>query len=574
MFLSLIEVYGLTMIILGLNYAFHDSSACIVRDGELLVAIEEERLSRDKHTTAFPRLCVDKCLQVAGIAYHDIDCIAVSIKPTHRWKEKLFYGLRSLRNIRSFAKREFILPRARQKQLSHFLNAHWPQKSARPKVHYIEHHLSHAAGSFYVSPYEEAALLGIDGSGEWATTWLGVGNGHSVECFGESLFPHSLGAFYEAVTEFCGFRPNYDEGKTMGLAPLGDPKRFYEVVSRIVSVNDEGRVAIDLSFFNYQYHGSQRCSEKFHKIFGSPREPNAAFEQHHLDMAAAFQRVLEDRALELCDVLHRKTRADYLVIAGGVSLNSVMNGRIIRESKFKDVYVMPAAGDNGTAIGAAYCLYNGRLGNTRNFVHSNPYVGNEYSNSEIIRLLKAYKLKYEVHENISSIAADLLQEGCIIGWFQGRMEIGPRALGNRSILANPAIPDMKDKINAEVKHREAYRPFAPSTTVEAKDKFFDLSVEAPFMLKVCDVLPSQRKRISAVTHVDGSARLQTVRPETNKIYYDLISELGERTGIPVVLNTSFNVQGEPIVESPRDAVRCFFSTGLDALIIGNCLVRK
>ena len=235
---------------------------------------------------------------------------------------------------------------------------------------------------------------------------------------------------------------------------------------------------------------------------------------------------------------------------------------------------MPAAGDNGTAIGAAYYLYNGLLGNPRNFVHSNPYIGNEYSNASIAGLLKEFKLKHEVHKNIASVAADLLQQGNIIGWFQGRMEIGPRALGNRSILANPAILDMKDKINAEVKHREAYRPFAPSTTVEAKDQFFDLTVEAPFMLKVCNVLPDQRERIPAVTHVDGSARLQTVQRETNKLYYDLISAVGERTGIPVVLNTSFNIQGEPIVESPRDAIRCFFSTGLDALVIGNCVIRK
>jgi carbamoyltransferase len=360
----------------------------------------------------------------------------------------------------------------------------------------------------------------------------------------------------------------------MGLAPLGDPERFHEAVSQMVSVSDDGQVAIDLSFFSYQYHGERRCAPKFYEVFGLPREQNGVFEQHHLDTAAAFQRVLEDCALELCEVLYKKTHADYLVIAGGVSLNSVMNGRIVRESKFKDVYVMPAAGDNGTAIGAAYYLYNGVLGNERNFVHNNPYVGNEYSNSEIISLLKQCKIKHEVHEDISSLAADLLQAGNIIGWFQGRMEIGPRALGNRSILANPAILDMKDKINAEVKHREAYRPFAPSTTVEAKDQFFDLAVEAPFMLKVCDVLAEQRERIPAVTHVDGSARLQTVRRETNKRYYDLISALGERTGVPVVLNTSFNIQGEPIVESPRDAIRCFFSTGLDALVIGNCVVRK
>ncbi len=562
------------MNILGLNYIFHDSTACIVRDGKLLVAIEEERLSRDKHTTEFPRLCIDKCLEVAGIDYDDIDHIAVSIRPAHMWKEKLLYGLQNLRHIRPLAKRELALAWGKQRRLNTFLDTHWPQGQPRPQVHYIEHHLSHAAGSFFVSPYEQAALLGIDGSGEWATTWLGEGRRNTVECFGQSLFPHSLGSFYEAATEFCGFRPNYDEGKTMGLAPLGDPDRFHEAVGQLVSVNGEGQITIDLSHFSYQDQGWQRCAPKFYAAFGAPREPDGPFEQHHLDVAAAFQRVLEDRVLELCELLYEKTHADYLVIAGGVSLNSVMNGRIIRESKFRDVYVMPAAGDNGTAIGAAYYLYNGLLGHERNFVHDNPFVGNEYSNDEIIALLKECKLKHEVHEDISAAAADLLHQGNIIGWFQGRMEIGPRALGNRSILANPVIPDMKDKINAEVKHREAYRPFAPSTTIEAKDRFFDLEVEAPFMLKVCNVLPDQRERIPAVTHVDGSARLQTVRRETNERYYDLIFALGERSGVPVVLNTSFNIQGEPIVESPRDAIRCFFSNGLDALVIGNCIVRK
>jgi carbamoyltransferase len=293
-----------------------------------------------------------------------------------------------------------------------------------------------------------------------------------------------------------------------------------------------------------------------------------------MDVAAAFQRVLENKVLEICDILHKKTGADYLVISGGVSLNSVMNGRIVRESAFKDVYVMPAAGDNGTAIGAAFYLYNGVLKKPRNFVHLDPYVGTSYTNEEIETVLKGAKLNYAYFEDIEEQAASLLEKGQIIGWFQGTMEIGPRALGSRSILANPAFPDMKDKINAEVKFREAYRPFAPSAIVEAKNDFFDLTVEAPFMLKVCNVHKDKQSVIPAVTHVDGSARLQTVNRELHPRYYDLIKKFGDKTGVPVVLNTSFNIQGEPLVESPKDAIRCFFSTGLDALVIGNYLLTK
>jgi carbamoyltransferase len=318
----------------------------------------------------------------------------------------------------------------------------------------------------------------------------------------------------------------------------------------------------------------ERLSPKFYKKFGKRRQPDEEFSQRHMDMAAAFQEVLEDRVLEICDVLHRKTKSDYLVISGGVSLNSVMNGRVVRESKFKDIYVMPAAGDNGTAIGAAYYLYNGILKNPRNFVHLDPYVGTFYTNEDIEKVLKVAKLNYEYFDDISEKASSLLEKGKIIGWFQGKMEIGPRALGNRSILANPTFPDMQAKINSEVKFREAFRPFAPSTILEAKNDYFDLEVEAPFMLKVCNVLKDKQDLISAVTHVDGSARLQTVNRELNPRYYDVIKNLGDKTGVPVVLNTSFNIQGEPVVESPKDAIRCFFSTGLDALAIGNYLLTK
>lgn len=562
------------MVILGINYYFHDSTACVVKDGQLIAAIEEERLNRDKHTRAFPILSIDRCLKIAGLTYSDIDHIAISIKPTHNLGKKIQHSLTHLKTLKPFINHELVHGYNKQKSFWNWFGYHWNSKNEGPQVHFIEHHLCHAAGSFFVSPYNEAALLSIDGSGEWATTWLGHGKGNETTCLGQSYFPHSLGSFYEAVTQFCGFRTTYDEGKTMGLAPMGDPDVFLDEVDKIVSVDSDGQLFFDLSYFNYQNMSWKRCSEKFFKIFGQPREKNGPFEKHHMDVAAAFQKVLENKVLEICDILYKKTKAEYLVISGGVSLNSVMNGRIVRESPFKDVYIMPAAGDNGTAIGAAYYLYNGLLKNPRNFVHLNPYVGTFYSNESIEIILKGAKLVYETHDDICEIASTLLAQGKIIGWFQGAMEIGPRALGSRSILANPAFPDMKDKINAEVKFREAYRPFAPSAIVEVTREFFDLEVEAPFMLKVCNVLKEKQSVIPAVTHVDGSARLQTVRQESHPKYYDLIKKLGVKTGVPVVLNTSFNIQGEPIVESPQDAIRCFFSTGLDYLVIGNFLLSK
>ncbi|MGI1677924.1 MAG: carbamoyltransferase [Cellvibrionaceae bacterium] len=562
------------MVILGLNYYFHDSSACLVIDGKLIVALEEERFSRNKHTGDFPRNAIDECLKFAKISYNDIDHIAVSIKPTLDWQKKVLYGLKNILNSKPFIKHELFNGRLKQKGFWNWYNDKFKSVAVGPRIEFVEHHLSHAAGSFFVSPYDEAAILALDGSGEWACGWTGFGKGNDIQCFEETYFPHSLGSFYEAVTEFCGFRPNYDEGKTMGLAPLGDASIFYDRVSDIVSINAENKITLDLSYFNFQFWGYKRCSEKFHDVFGAPRSKDSDFAKHHYDVAAAFQKVLEETALKIARNLKEKTGARFLVIAGGVSLNSVMNGRLLREAGFDDVYIMPAAGDNGTSIGAAYYLYNGILKKDRNFIHDNPYVGNEYDNDFIEVLLKQFQLKYEYCDDIALAASELLFNGKIIGWFQGRMEIGPRALGARSILANPAIRDMKDKINAQVKYREAYRPFAPSSTVEGAKLFFDINVEAPFMLKVCDVLPDKREVIPAVTHVDGSARLQTVKKETNPLYHALISKLAEKTGVPVVLNTSFNIQGEPVVESPRDAIRCFFSTGLDALVLGNYVVYK
>lgn len=564
------------MTILGLNYVYHDTSACIVKDGELLVALEEERFTREKHTDGFPRNAIDRCFEVAGIKPADIEHIAVSFDPQLHVGKRLAYAAKlGLRGV-ELLKCEFLRPYRQQRAFWRWYAEHWQNSSRKPKVHHIDHHRSHIAGSFFVSPYEKAALLSLDGSGEWSTHWMGEYDGTKFVEYCESFFPHSLGAFYEAATEFCGFRTNYDEGKTMGLAPFGDPKPFYDIVEKMINIKPSGEIMMDLSWFEYHKFVPRRVSPKFVEVLGLPRknEKSAPFEKHHENVAASFQKVLEDKVLEMCRILERKSAAEYLVIAGGVSLNSVMNGRILRETRFKDVYVMPAAGDNGTSIGAAFVVWNEVLGNSKRYSLDDPYLGTSYSDEELEKILKTCKLDYVKSGDVCADAAQILHAGKIIGWFQGRMEIGPRALGSRSILADPTPADMKKKINAEVKYREPYRPFAPSSTAEAYQTYFEIPVEDPFMLKVGNVRQQWRERLAAVTHVDGSARLQTVSRKSNPLYHQLLTEFGKLSGVEVLLNTSFNVMGEPVVESPEQAIRCFFSTGLDVLVIGSYIVRK
>ena len=564
------------MNILGINYIYHDSTACIVRDGELAVAIEEERLTRKKHDNAFPERSIARCLEIAGVSPAEIDHVAVSYQPGLDRTRKFTYGLGLGRRIGPVIQHDVLRAREKKRALNRWLNATFGADK-RPQVHFVPHHIAHVVGSFFVSPYESAALLSVDGWGEWATTLKGVGRGTTFQILGQDYFPLSLGIVYEAATEFCGFWSNYDEGKTMGLAPLGDPDTFGEIVEKIFWINDDMSVGVDLSYFDYPYY-QPRCGKKFYETFGQPRQKSktALFEQRHLDVAAAFQKQIEECLLKMARQLRERTQEEYLVFAGGVALNSVANGRLVRESGFRDVYVMPAAGDNGTAIGAAYYVYNGVLGQPRTYVHDNPFVGTGYGNAAIEKALEEGKLnfRYVPDDALEATTADLLHRGHIIGWYQGRMEIGPRALGNRSILADPTLPGMKDKINAQVKHREAFRPFAPSCPIEDTPRYFEQEVADPFMLKVCNVREEQRAAIPAVTHVDGTARLQTVHHETNPRYHRLLKEFERLSGVPVLLNTSLNVMGEPIVESPVDAIRLFFTTGLDYLVMGNYIIGK
>ena len=564
----------MTVNVLGINYYFHDSSACLLRDGLLVAAVEEERLSREKHTCRFPERAAEQCLRIAGLDYGDVDHIAVSVSPGRDWERKLVYALaHPMSGGFELLRYEVDKMQKRQRALFRWLREHWPLTQL-PKVHFVPHHLAHAGGSFFASPYEHAALLALDGSGEWASSFLGVARGGKIERYHQSYFPMSLGSFYEAVTEFCGFRPNYDEGKTMGLAPYGEPRRFGALVDKIVKVDDEGGIHIDLDWFDYHKGGERRYGAKLTEALGPARVAGEELEERHRDAAAAFQQVLEDRALAVCRMLRKRTNCRHLVLSGGVALNSVMNGRIVRESGFDDLYVMPGAGDNGTSIGAAFWVYHHTLGHPRRSVHDDPYLGERYSNDTIARALDAFHLPAEPQPNLTAAVAQRIHEGRIVGWFQGRMEFGPRALGARSILATPTSPDMKATLNARVKHREPFRPFAPSVMAGKKSEFFETIVDDPFMLKVCQVRPEYRSHLPAITHVDGSARLQTVHAETHPRYHELLAELEKRSGFPVVLNTSFNVMGEPIVESPRDAISCFLGTDIDALAIGDYLIDK
>lgn len=561
-------------VILGLNHHFHDSSACVLRDGELVSAAEEERFVREKHTRRFPARSADACLALAGVTARDVTDIAVSVQPGRDAHRLVGYALREAgRGGAAVLRYELTRMVRRQRALARFLRERWPL-GRFPRVHFVPHHLAHAAGSYFASPFDEAALLAVDGSGEWATTFLGAARGSKVERFHQSYFPMSLGSFYEAVTEFCGFRPNYDEGKTMGLAPYGDPARFARLVGSLVRVDDEGGVHLDLRWFEHPRGGDRRMSDSLARALGTPRRQGEPIEACHRDAAAAFQGVLEERVLELCRVLQRRTSARDLVISGGVALNSVMNGRILRESGFERLYVMAGAGDNGTSIGAAYWVEHAVLGRPRRSPHEDPFLGTGYGDDAIASALSGFGIPAVERADVVAATADRIRDGKIVGWFQGRMEFGPRALGARSILANPTLPDMKATLNARVKHREPFRPFAPSVTSEKKSEYFETSSDDPFMLKVCAVRPEHRERLPAVTHVDGTARLQTVASEVAPRYHELLVALERRTGYPVVLNTSFNVMGQPIVESPSEAIHGFLSTYLDCLAIGSFLLDK
>jgi len=560
--------------ILGIGGYTLDAAAVLVKDGELIAAVEEERFTRRKHESGMPFKAIDYCLKTANITLKNIDHIGFSYKPWLRISRRIPYRILKIPKA-PFYSIGYIVDEINS--TGHYLSELKQLKQNKnTRIHFIEHHVAHAASVFLTSPFEESAILTMDYMGEWTSTLMGKGTGSKIKKIKEIKFPHSLGILYAAVTKYLGFQHGNDEYKVMGLASYGEPA-YIDVFKDMVKLLPDGEYRMNPDYFTYWASAGSRegfMSQKFIDACGPIRTRDQEIEKRHMDIAASLQKILEDTTLHITNYLHKKTGEKNLCIAGGVGLNCSMNSRVLQDSPFESVFVQPSAHDAGTALGAAYYIYNTMLGNDRNFVINHAYWGPEYSDEEIKAELDLDKLKYTHHRDISKKCAELINDGKIIGWFQERAEWGPRALGNRSILANATSREMQDIVNKYVKHREDFRPFAPAVLKESSGDFFDFNHESPFMLFICDVKPEKRKLIPAVTHTDGTARVQTVDQKYNKLFYDVIKNFGEITGIPIVLNTSFNVAGEPVVTTPKEAIRCFFSTGIDCLIMGNYLVEK
>jgi len=562
---------------LGISGYGHDSAVALVEDGRILAFVEEERFNREKHTMAFPEQSLRWVLEAHGLDLSDIGEVAFYAKPWRLIGARIGRALRYLPRSLSVFTAHRPGNALRIVALGHYLrNNSLPAR--RPpsfRLRYVHHHLAHAASTFYLSPFEEAAIFSIDGAGEDMTTWFGFGQGTRILRRHCVRLPHSLGLFYSAVTHYLGFKPWGGEGKVMGLAPYGDPERYARDMRDLVRWSEEGRFTIDLRYFEYHLSDWTRwVSPAFEQRFGPRREPESEMTQRYQDIAAALQLVLEEAALALLRHLHRLVPSRNLCLAGGVALNSVMNGRLVREGPFENVFIQPAANDAGCSLGGALFLAHAAHGAARRAPAEVVYLGPEYSGAVCEAAARAGGLIVERAEDVTERTAALLADGKIVGWFQGRMEVGPRALGNRSILADPRDPAMKDTLNNRVKHREGFRPFAPSVLAEqAGDWFADVG-HSPHMLLVYAVRPERRAQVPAITHVDGTARVQTVTAAANPLYHRLIAAFGRRTGVPMLLNTSFNVRGEPIVCTPADAVRCFLGTEMDVLVLGDLVCRK
>jgi len=565
------------MIILGITAFQHDSAACLVVDGQLVAAAEEERFSRKKHDGGFPFGAIQYCLAQVGATINDVDWVGFCINPWLNLHKKALHLIRYFPRTIAFLRDQADYASGIPSMMvaSSYLKRlpGYDKSKARFRFTFVEHHIAHAYSTFIISPFDEAAILSADGIGEWTTTLLAVGRGKSIERIREISFPVSLGAFYTTLTMYLGFRRNSDEYKVMGLSSYGSA-RYHDEFKRVIRLLPEGGYDFDFSFFNYPYGEIPYYSEKFIMTFGKDRKPGEEVTQRHADVAAGGQRRLEETMLHMARFLHSVSGSKHLCLNGGVALNCVANGRILRETPFEKLYVQPAAYDAGAAVGAAFYVHNRILDNQRNFVMDHAFLGPEFTGDEIRSLLDLAKLPYRKVADVASETARLLAQKRIVGWFQGRMEFGPRALGKRSILADPRDPGMKDIVNERVKHRESFRPFAPSVLEEKVGEYFDMEHPSPFMLLVYNVLPEKRSVIPSVTHVDGTARVHTVSKDADPLYHRLISEFERITGVPVILNTSFNIKDEPIVCTPKDALRCFFTTGLDDLVMGDFIISK
>jgi carbamoyltransferase len=558
--------------ILGISCFYHDSAAALVQEGRLVAAAHEERFTRKRHDPDVPSEATRYCLEQAGIAISDLDYVVFYDKPFIKLERILTTYLATFpRSLPSFTKaipvwlkEKLWVPRMIHERLGY-----------EGEVLFAEHHQSHAASAFLPSPFEEAAILTCDGVGEWATTTQGVGRGNTFELQKEVRFPHSLGLLYSAFTYYLGFKVNSAEYKVMGAAPYGEP-RFTDLILReLVDLRDDGSFKLNMKYFAYDY-GLTMTNRRFDALFGQPRrDSESKMEAFHWDVAASIQKVTEEIVLRMVRDLHRRTGLRNLCMAGGVALNCVANGRIVREGPFEQLWVQPAAGDAGGALGAALFAHNAVLGKPRSFRMDHAFWGPAWSDDAIRRYLDARNAPYRTlprEQMIEETARRLDEEQAVVGWFQGRMEWGPRSLGARSILADARNRENWKRVNLKIKFRESFRPFAPAVLAEKASEWFEIDRESPYMLLVCPVRPG--REIPAVTHVDGSARLQTVTRDAHAEFYDLLAAFDRRTGCPVLINTSFNVRGEPIVCSPDDAYLCFMRTNMDVLVLGNQILLK
>lgn len=619
------------MYILGINAYHGDAAAALIKDGRIVAAVEEERFNRVKHCAGFPARSIEYCLREARIDIEDVEHVGISRDPSaHLHKKVLAAATRAVRqsvggrmltaggrrheasalmladdeageieapvNGKGNGKGPGIFRQVKDRlgnaakvrdlkdELAKQLGV--PRAKLKAQFHNIEHHRAHLASSFFVSPFERAALLSIDGFGDFISTMWAVGDDRRIDILGQVEYPHSVGIVYTATTQFLGF-PHYgDEGKIMGLAPYGQP-RFIEKFREIIRTEKHGQFRLDLDYFRHNAEGVDMSwdngsptigrifSDKYRDAFGAAREPNAPLTDRERDLAASLQLRLDEVAFHVLNHLHDETGLTDLGLSGGVAYNSVMNGKILLNTPFRRIYVQPAAGDSGTALGVCYQIWNQLLDRPRGEVMEGAYTGPEFNDEEIRRELEASELKAEKYSDreVTERAAKDIADGAVVGWFQGRMEFGPRALGNRSIVVDPRRDDMREILNQRIKKREPFRPFAPSILTEHVGDYFEQTHPAPTMLMVYQVKPEKRSTIPAVTHVDGSGRLQTVSREMNPRYYQLIEDFYKITGVPIVLNTSFN-ENEPIVCTPRDAIDCFLKTRMDVLYIGNHVVRR
>jgi len=564
---------------LGISCYYHDSAAALLKDGHVIAAVEEERFSRKKFDDDFPKKAIQWCLDDAKIAPSQINSVAFYDKPILKFERLLDnYIAVAPRGLYSFLD---VIPKWIHKRLWVKNEIKKSLKGFKGEIIFPEHHMSHAAHAFYTSSFEESAILTIDGVGEWSTTSFGYAKNNSIKITNDLRWPHSLGLFYSAFTYFLGFKVNEGEYKLMGLSSYGTPKYYDLILDNLIDVKDDGSIRLNMKYFAFTYD-KVMTNKKFSELFGiSPKIKNEKTLQIHFDIGASAQKVLEDVILKMVNHIHTKTKMKNICIGGGVALNGVANYKILKEGPFENVHIPPSPGDAGSAVGAAQYLYHIYHKNSKNIIknniqliHENVYVGPSFSDTEIVKFLDSENISYKSFDKKSLLekTAQLIADGNIVGWYQGKMEWGPRALGNRSILADPRREDMKDILNAKIKHRESFRPFAPSILEECSSEYFEIDVPSPYMLMVSPV--KKPKDIPAVTHVDGTGRVQTVSKESNPLYYDLINEFYKITDVPVIINTSMNVMGEPIVNTPEQAYQMIVKTDMDYIVMGNNLVKK